>query len=217
MVLSHLQIKDLTRALTVSKRWQKSILGSLVLRRILFLDPNPRREYLGDRFVVEQRKWVATIHREPQRGRRLVVEPHPAILGFSNRNSRQNDSRAHTHFLSCDHLQTVPASTFLCQPPVNEATIWCRSSSMNHLFKSVLRCAGGLTFGSLLKHTKSLRVLRIEHCEEVTSWWYGDEGEEFEKTFDFLTRGAIAANDPLVEEARMKAASSTKPNELDTD
>ena len=44
--MSRLPTKDLTRALTVSKHWQKSILGSVVLRRNLFLDPEPITEYL---------------------------------------------------------------------------------------------------------------------------------------------------------------------------
>jgi hypothetical protein len=48
MVLSHLPIKDLTRALSVSKRWQQVILGTVELRQTLFLAPKHtvKKEYL---------------------------------------------------------------------------------------------------------------------------------------------------------------------------
>ena len=45
MTFSYLSRKELTRSLVVSKHWRSAILGSVVLRRKLLLDLDPRNEY----------------------------------------------------------------------------------------------------------------------------------------------------------------------------
>ena len=44
MVLSHLETRDLTHALSVSKYWHQTILGTVELRRNLFLAPKEKAD-----------------------------------------------------------------------------------------------------------------------------------------------------------------------------
>jgi hypothetical protein len=85
-ILSHLAIRDLTRATRVSKQWQSSILSFAEPRRTLFLEPAPASgEYLDwlkdrdQRCYKERRMWHPAIVREPSWRGKAIVKPHPII------------------------------------------------------------------------------------------------------------------------------------------
>ena len=93
MTLLHLSINDLARCLAVSRHWHRSILGSIVLRRTLFLEPSPTREYIKS-VAQHGSKQVYTLLSSPVKGNLAIVEPHPAILPLteSARSLGQRDS-----------------------------------------------------------------------------------------------------------------------------
>jgi hypothetical protein len=155
--LSRLPTKDLTRALTVSKHWQKSILGPVVLRRNLFLEPASKIEYL-DWVKGKNGELIFRLVHEPETcSASMVVEPHPGILSQWHGLS-PDTSRISFHFESRASLGAVHPSTFLTQPPIESI-----DASYLHLFPpqqacSELHCIGSITFGALLKELNALRV-----------------------------------------------------------
>jgi hypothetical protein len=55
MILSLLPMKELSRALSVSKQFNKTILNSAELQRTLFLAPEQAREFLSTQQGTDQR------------------------------------------------------------------------------------------------------------------------------------------------------------------
>jgi hypothetical protein len=108
-------IKDLTRDLRVSKQWQKTILGSMFLRRTLFLDPNPKpkKEYI-ENVLGEYWLHVPTIvHDYKANITAWIVELHPALLPYSSL-----EGCLMVEEVPCDRLRAVHPSTLISQPPV---------------------------------------------------------------------------------------------------
>lgn len=151
MILSHLSTRDLTRALTVSKHWHNVILDpkSRDLRRILFLEPAEATEYLDVRNYFYPRHYKgkrdgypAIVH-EPSDGSKLIVEVHPVLLPHCG---RYNTTRIYMRHVHLGDLRSVPPSTYLSQPPLEQINL---NSSTGTL--STVQAAGGVTFGALLE------------------------------------------------------------------
>jgi hypothetical protein len=155
MILAYLSIKDLTRSLAVSKHWYATILGSLALRRILFLEPDHiRSEYLHVAWGT--RECRATLIREARDEHSLtIVEAHPVLKIISDDPRRIVRSSVHTDRILCSSLQAVHPSTLLFQPPGETVYATLIPGQMGRGRKSYLRRfvverTGGVTFGALL-------------------------------------------------------------------
>jgi len=204
MVLSHLSTKDLTRALTVSKVWQKCILGSIVLRRTLFLEPVMKKEYL-DCAIVEDRRWVDSIIHEPNVNSQTIVELHPILATHPK---PRDKTRINSKCSRCDILSTVQPLAFLVQPPLEEVKVAYYTTG-NGITTSNVKRTGGVTFGAILKELVSLRVRHDEY--------YGTRLGKKE-TFCLEFAGVIASNADLVKTARealMKAQSPANVEKLE--
>jgi len=159
LILSRLPAKDLTRALTVSKHWQKSILGSVVLRRNLFLDPDPLREYITSEWNSKDH-CIDKITREPRTPRGSfnypIIELHPFLKTRPGDNGRPLGETMATvcfHDMPCSSLQTVHSSTFLFQPPLKEVIAYHvdefeEMTGPQRIFS--INRTKGVTFGDLL-------------------------------------------------------------------
>jgi hypothetical protein len=162
MILSHLSTRDLTRSLVVSKHWHDTILNpkSKSLRRILFLEPAKARNHLeyttnaDPRYYEDTDKYASPYKpifvREPNRNSRPIVEIHPLLLLGSDLEGKTFLRTGPTHRRL---IRSIPPSTYLFQPPLEEVTVICRSSrkcQWTHSCSVRIRCAGGVTFGTLL-------------------------------------------------------------------
>lgn len=101
--LTLLSINDLTSCLAVSKHWHTTILGSQVLRRTLFLDPSPTREYIKSITQNGQRPLYALL-REPLKGSFAFIDPYPAILPLTESHKVWVKE---TRWIDCDLLRNV--------------------------------------------------------------------------------------------------------------
>ncbi|GAB7323550.1 hypothetical protein MBLNU13_g07054t2 [Cladosporium sp. NU13] len=162
MILSSLQTKDLTRALTVSKRWQKSIFGSIVLKRISFLEPAPEKEYLyfgsvpaakGPGYVT-----IYTLIHEPRERNIKIVELHPTLIPHSGSFTELSWSYVDIgrKYMSCDLLRAVHPATFLSQTSLEDVEL-SYIRGLSRWTDVVFREAGGMTFGALLRAMRNLR------------------------------------------------------------
>jgi len=148
-------IESLVRALTVSKYCRQVILGSVELRRILFLDPSPATEFLE--WDDTQTLSVPKITSSPSQNSRMIVKAHPSLRlqrdmcitlylhCYGSRSSSSNYS------LSLITMQTIPPSTLLFQPSPAKVKI----SYSGHSF--TLQQKGGLTFGAMAEGWRELR------------------------------------------------------------
>jgi hypothetical protein len=153
MILTPLSMKELSRTLSLSKQFNQTILDSAEFRRILFLEPKQEREFLKMMEGTDQRcyddphDWQPVILRGTfQPPPREIVEPHPILLRGDR--TRCDGSVTLRDF---NMLNTVPASAFLTQPPLNKIAIKHRGHD------TVVRVIGGVTFGAILKATEDIR------------------------------------------------------------
>ena len=161
MILSHLPTKDLARSLVVLKHWQRSSLAAVVLRRKLFLFPNPKREYLmydpdarGDRFRIS-----SVLLREPCSISRPIHEPHPILLPHSDSTGVISIEIRGVPYQA---LRTVDPETFLFQPPLNDVQVYYEYSGIGISIHYKL----GMTFGQLIKEIDELRALYTHHNKD---------------------------------------------------
>jgi hypothetical protein len=153
MVLSHLDIRSLTRALSVLKYWQETILGAIELRQNLFLAPKADvEEFLEWEF--EELEWVPLIVHESTLDNRPIIKLHPVLAP---------DPRACTcldmyqrHRL----LKTVSPSMLLTQPAVTEVKLEQELHAMRpgHALRAVMKREGGVIFGDVVKEIEALRA-----------------------------------------------------------
>lgn len=145
MILSNLQIKDLTRALQVSKYWYNVINEVVALKRVLFLAPDHSpRDHLNWKHDREGRilgypgGYVPVIRRKPSTGSKVVVQTHPAL----RLSAEQRTCIYAVH--SYPSLKTIPPCTLLSQPPLMAVSI-----SFETLTTTVKR-KEGVTIGDVL-------------------------------------------------------------------
>jgi hypothetical protein len=159
MVLSHLEIRDLTRALSVSKYWHDTILGTLELRHNLFLTPMKANEFIQWKPVgLESLPFI--VH-EPTSTSKPIVKVHPLLFPDPTLRSYLDIFQNH------NSLQTVSPSTLLTQPPVTQVTLKQQASIpafhpvLRHEF--VVRREQGVTFGDVVEE------MRARHASEPVS------------------------------------------------
>lgn len=197
LILSRLSTKDLTRALTVSKHWQKSILGSVVLRRNLFIEAAPKQEYLNYS-QGQMGEWAPSIAHEPNKNSKTIVELHPILLPHSNPRAKAS---IEIGSVSYEVLHTVQPSTLLFQPPLERIGMRCLTPRMKLVGDTELERTHGVTFGTVLEAMVSVRG------------HHGDDGcvgfEGVELFSLFILGGVVARNARMVREALAQAHSST--------
>lgn len=143
--------------LTVSKHWHEVVHGSIELRRKLFLTPVQKREYLELLFDPNVLRFGGIMRLEkvitrtrPACGE-LIIKAHPLLLRLSHAEDSCKDGWVKIKLQSLDVLKTVPAPTFLSQPPIKEdADVTCGPHAEQ------LRCSTGITFGAV-----------VEACQKV--------------------------------------------------
>ncbi|TLD08166.1 hypothetical protein E2P81_ATG10477 [Venturia nashicola] len=176
-ILSYSSARDLTRSLTVSKQWHQIILGSVQLRRQLFLEPVRTNEYLHQvllnksldrkdprryqRFISSERHGKCT-SRDCKRTCRLIVEPHASLAPY-----HCGDISGRIILPSIDILKSAPAATLVTQPPLDGLAIECGGWAEN------IRPTEAWTFGAaieafegLLKTSEEGRARKLELGEQ---------------------------------------------------
>jgi hypothetical protein len=220
--LSNLRTKDLTRALTVSKLWQKSILGSIALRRIVFLEPVLEKEYIDYIEVIDldnrdKDTVVPVLYNKPGGERNILLELHPALTPYKHYFEDIGVYNLRVDCVPDDILRAVHPSTFLFQPPIDYVDVWDFSNSAQTYFW-IIKCTGGMTFGKFLKGMVAIRTWRVKGDGNVWQGVTGDMGEARENQFSFLGRYAVDISAKVVKEARetlLKAQSLAKLIEPD--
>lgn len=224
MILSYLQTKDLTRALTVFKRWQKTILGSIALKRILFLEAAPENEYLYfDSVPAKKSRGYVTryslVYERKERGT-TIVKLHPALVPHSESFTELFRScieigREHMY---CDRLRAVHPATCLSQPPLENVKV-SYTRGLSRWTDVVFRETGGMTFGALLRAMSSLREEdkdgKLFPYRPYDNYVTLEEGKERCRLF---APEVVASNSDEVKTARealVKAQSSPGLEELD--
>lgn len=153
MVLSHLDIKSLTRALRVSKYWHETILGAIELRQNLFLAPkDDAEEFLRWKPVGLEN--VPFVVRNPTPDSRPIIKTHPVLAP---------DPRARTcldMYQGHRSLKTVSPSTLLTQPPVTEVKLEQEllTGRPGHALRAVVKREQGVTFGDAVEEIEALRA-----------------------------------------------------------
>jgi len=152
MVLSHLETKDLTHALSVSKNWHQTILDTIELRRNLFLAPKEKaNEFLQWKRI--DLEWKPFIVHEFITGSKLIVKVHPALLPDRVLRTCLDTIQSNAS------LQLVSPSTLLTQPPVTEFTIvqqvFSPAFGPEHKHKFVLKRERGVTFGDVVEEMRA--------------------------------------------------------------
>lgn len=192
MTFSYLSRKELTRSLVVSKHWRSAILGSVVLRRKLLLDLDPRNEYYSYSREGSRMSTFLSNKQSSQRVNRLIHEPHPVLLPYSRSDLLIDLEIVDTPY---EVLRSVHPATFLFHPPLNNIQLYCAG----YMVGLVLEREGGVTFGELLEELDKMRKLRL--------WWDGGPGD----VCKLRHAGVIASNAKVVvdaREARAKAEAS---------
>ena len=121
MIFSYVSTKELSRSLLVSKHWQSAILSSIILRRKLLLELDPKHEYLSygtGASKIDTRESPDLSHQLTlNRIDRLIHEPHPVLLPYS-----KSDLLFNLEVSDIPHeaLRSVHPATFLFQPPLND-------------------------------------------------------------------------------------------------
>lgn len=160
LILIHLPIRTLSRALSVSKHCRDVITSNRQLRHTLFLESTPTSEYLITKGWTVETTTVSGIREQSQRrvlivvqdrcqvseDDRLIVKALPALhaLPTSRYNPRAEDYQlpnCRTQHLFCDTIKKLPANTLLFQPPVTSVIMYHYGS------KLWLECSEGAIFG----------------------------------------------------------------------
>jgi len=202
MVLSHLSTRDLTRSLSVSKQWHMTILSSMELRRILFLEPVPVKEHL------EHKPWYKAkrtryrekcriqpvIINEPNERSKIIFEPRPVVAPACDLESKV---RQGIRGLSLEELKAVSPSTLLFQPPLEDVSV--------HYGLVQIPDPQGVTFGAIVKGFEKARalaekILSYEHCFMPEP--YSELLDGTRDSISIVTWGALASNANCVKIAR---------------
>ncbi|TLD08167.1 hypothetical protein E2P81_ATG10478 [Venturia nashicola] len=165
-ILTHLPIKDLTRALTVFQQWRKVVIGSIKLRRTLFLEPCQAKDYLSpgeNKYAPVERRKPNIVHE------RVVGLPSPRYLSTT-----------------AEKLKAVSPSTLLFQPPVEQIRIH------SGLFHKVTNCTGGVTFGTLIEEVELLVRCHNQNNDLASGFDRGLDHEIFVSVtaYDTVSEGA---------------------------
>lgn len=163
MTLIHVPIKDLAYCLAVSQHWHRTILGSIALRRALFLEPSPTREYIKS-VARDGSKQVYAILREPVKGSLAIVEPHPALLPLTESHEVWVKD---TRWIACDIFRNVRPETLLFQPPLKKVIVWQRREDSTRKLIHEVVCDGGVTFDALLGKIRVKREKHEESCRQT--------------------------------------------------
>jgi hypothetical protein len=150
MILSHLPIRDLSRALGVSKRWQQLILGTVELRQNLFLTPkHSAKEYLDYTEGTAKGRGRDIITREYNKAHRscLIIETHPAMKVQQGRYPNLSLDQPYAT------LKKAPPSAFLTQPPLTEVDICHRKK------RYTVERESGVTFGDVVAKFEELHAM----------------------------------------------------------
>lgn len=166
MVLSNLNIKDLSRTLSISKQWNSTILDTPQFRRTFFLEAEPPKEYMRFMIGTDQRFYEIPHSLQPVMVRaplveseafegvtRVIVDPHPALSGnLSGRHTGSSNMDIDINLPNYAVLAGVPASALLFQPPLDHLTIgYCA----RHI---QIRTLGGVTFGDVLREIEKTQT-----------------------------------------------------------
>jgi hypothetical protein len=150
MILSHLPIRDLSRALCVSKRWQQVISGTAQLRETPFLTPKHtvKKEYLElIRNALPDGRGKDVILHGPSPRSFLIVDLHPAL-------AVEHCWTTHLAiYQEYSTLKKAPPSTFLTQPPIARFVICHRKMRYDVDRES------GVTFGDVVKEFEKLHAI----------------------------------------------------------
>jgi hypothetical protein len=175
MILSPLSVRDLSRSLSVSRQWNKTVLESAELRRTLFMEARQAREYLQimkgqDRRCYEfQSRWQPVVVSKPsQPDPREIVESHPSLVRKAASLGSSSDVNFTVPYFGS--VKAVPASAFLFQPPLQNITIehWGRTTKLQN--------PGGVTFGEVLVEIEKIRAASkaaIERSPRFAGHLYG--------------------------------------------
>lgn len=152
MIFSYVSTKDLICSLPVSKHWQRSILSSIILRRRLLLDWDPRNEYLSygkHTFVLSNKPILTNVNK-------LIHAPHPVLLPYS-----KSDLWFDLEITDIPYevLRSVHPATFLFQPPLNHIQLFYEDYTAGAV-ELIVKREGGVTFGELLEELDEMRKLR---------------------------------------------------------
>jgi hypothetical protein len=133
----HLSIESLAPALKVSRYCRQVILGSLELRRVMFLEPapimkhlEPQREYHEDHTLTS-----LDIVDEPSENSFLIVKPHPALVKIAdmydnNRTSTCGYPDGPSHGIADRTMETMQPNVLLFQPRPSNVTIHYRGQQI---------------------------------------------------------------------------------------
>lgn len=161
MIFSYVSTKELARSLVVSKHWQSAILSSIVLRRKLLLNFDPKHEYLsyGTGASRGDNRQSPDLSNQPTLTRinRLIHEPHSALLSYS-----KSDLSFDLEITDIPYeaLRSVHPATFLFQPPLNDVQLYCEGYKVGPV-GTILRREGGVTFGEVLEEIDEMHKLRV--------------------------------------------------------
>lgn len=217
MTLSHLPIKDLSRAVCVSKQWQRATLDSADLRRILFVEPAPTEEYLewvegtDPRCYKDLSKWQPVIVNEPSPRSKTIVEPHPVLARNCDHGHR---IRIHIDFPVDGTVATVPPAAFLFQPPCEVIYVGFRYGCESW---RRFRREGGITFGALREEFKRIDETYEEAVAIDPRKREGDLFPHCPGPFSIRVEGAVATGSEAVRIAREAANVAIELNKDDED
>lgn len=160
MIFSYVSTKELARSLVVSKHWQSAILSSLILRRKLLLDWDPKIEYLSYRTSASRgdHRQSPDLSNQPSLARinKVIHAPHPVLLPCS-----KSDLRFDLEITDIPYevLRGVHPATFLFQPPLNDIQLYYAGYAVGPV-GLIIKREGGVTFGELIEELDEMRKLR---------------------------------------------------------
>jgi hypothetical protein len=216
MVLAQLEIRDLTRALSVSKYWQHIILSTIELRRNLFLAPKEKSDEALE-WKQPRLEWEPFIVHESTSSSKSIVKAHPVLVPDLSLRTSLNIKQPHAS------LQMVSPSTLLTQPPVTEVIIEQHAFSIPctdaRTHKFVLKRPEGVTFGDVVEE------MRVRQARESSSvriaaedpFVRNDENDKIplgERYTRIEACGAIAEASKWVRIARERLAQERQSPEL---
>ena len=225
MILSHFLTRELSRLLSVSKLWNKTILDSVELRRTLFLAPQHTKDSAGYLEFMEGRDprcyeipsmlqpvilpEPLVVRKPDQIPARLLVKPHPVLLNGVGQPGVGRVSDIMITLSNFETIKTAPASALLFQPPLEHVVIdhWGRCSS--------LEIPEGVTFGAVLEAIGNMRAANMEvivRSPRFAKHLYGRENQE---AVCIRAKGAMVYDDYDVQVARLASAKTKELAALD--
>lgn len=188
MVLSPLQIRDLTHALSVSKYWQQTILGAIELRQTLLLEPVWAVEECLQ-YISGMDSRLGYQHPMP------IFELHPILVTdkYPRHTIRTGQSYGSLH--------TVHRSTLLSRPPLVDVAI------TNGPHKFGLYRKEGLTFGGVI-HALERKCYRLTGLDILTNLWSDLRHLHYDDMIWICADEVISKDSVYVQTARERAGDS---------